>query len=299
MRSQSPRPAHRRALVCRTGRQTGQPPPAHAEPVLPGPEPEQQRHGQERRAGAPAPGHRADRQARRGAAVAHRPGQRHGRARGGRHGEFIVRPPGPVQPRAPRRGGRAVGIERRACTAWPHGGGDVPGRRRRRDQGAVDRLHQPGAEHARPGHGAPRPAARRVRGGAGGLCHHRHLRLRRPAVARQHLGRKDRHGDQQRAPHLARAQRRARAGRGAARLADCGAVRAPARSAPAPGPAHAVPLPHAAGRRGRRGPLERAPREHARARPRHHRPELRADRRAGPAAVALCRHSPHRHGAAV
>jgi assimilatory nitrate reductase catalytic subunit len=35
----------------------------------------------------------------------------------------------------------------------------------------VDRLHQPGPVHARPGHGAPRAAARRVRGRAGGLCH--------------------------------------------------------------------------------------------------------------------------------
>ena len=55
---------------------------AHAQPVLPGPEPEQQRH-KERRPGAPAPGHGADRQARRGAALAHRPVQRHGRAQVG------------------------------------------------------------------------------------------------------------------------------------------------------------------------------------------------------------------------
>jgi hypothetical protein len=85
-------------------------------------------------------------------------------------------------------------------------GRDVPGRGRRRDQGAVDRLHQPGAEPARPGHGAPRAAARRVRGGAGGLCHHRHLRLRRPAAARHHLGREGRHRHQQRAPHQPRAR---------------------------------------------------------------------------------------------
>jgi anaerobic selenocysteine-containing dehydrogenase len=68
-------------------------------------------------------------------------------------------------------------------------GGNVPGRRRRRNQGPVDCLHQPGAEHARPGHRAPRAAARRIRGGAGSLCHHRHLRLCRPAAARHHLGR--------------------------------------------------------------------------------------------------------------
>jgi hypothetical protein len=89
----------------------------------------------------------------------------------------------------------------RARHAGPHRDGDVPGRRRRRGQGAVDRLHQPGPEPARPGHGAPRAGARRVRHRAGGLCHHRHLRLRRPAAARHHLGREGRHRHQQRAPH--------------------------------------------------------------------------------------------------
>ena len=38
-------------------------------------------------------------------------------------------------------------------------GRDVRGRRRRRDQGAVDRLHEPGAVDARPGDGAARAAS--------------------------------------------------------------------------------------------------------------------------------------------
>ena len=41
--------------------------------------------------------------------------------------------------------------------------------RRRRDQGAVDRVHQPGAVDARPGDGARGARARRVRRGAGGV----------------------------------------------------------------------------------------------------------------------------------
>jgi hypothetical protein len=81
----------------------------HAEPVLPGPQPEQQRHGQERRAHQPASGHRADRQARRGPLQPDRPAQRHGRARGGWHGQSAQRPPRSGQPAAPRRSGRAVG----------------------------------------------------------------------------------------------------------------------------------------------------------------------------------------------
>ena len=52
---------------------------------------------------------------------------------------------------------------------------------------------------------SPRARARRVCGGARGFCHGGHLRLRRPAAARRHLGREDRHRDQQRAPHLTRA----------------------------------------------------------------------------------------------
>jgi assimilatory nitrate reductase catalytic subunit len=106
----------RRTLVCRHGWPF---PPARPtlKPVLPGPEPVQQRHGQERRADQPAPGHRADRQARRRPVLADRPAQRHGRPRGRRHGQPAQRPPRPGQPRAPRRSRRAVGGIKRSREA--------------------------------------------------------------------------------------------------------------------------------------------------------------------------------------
>ena len=58
--------------------------------VLPGPEPEQQRHREECRADQPAPGDRPDRQARRRPVLADRPAQCDGRARGRRHGQPAV-----------------------------------------------------------------------------------------------------------------------------------------------------------------------------------------------------------------
>jgi assimilatory nitrate reductase catalytic subunit len=115
-----------RAEICgirearhRAGRTLVRRPRADAVAVLPGPEPEQQRHRQERRADQPAPGHRPDRQARRRPLLADRPAQRDGRARGGRPGQPAVGAPRPGQPRAPRRGGRAVGPARRARHARP------------------------------------------------------------------------------------------------------------------------------------------------------------------------------------
>ena len=72
------------------------------QPVLPGPQPVHQRHCQKRCTHQPAPGHRADRQARRGAVLSHRPAQCDGRARSGRPGQFAQRPPRPGQHRAPR-----------------------------------------------------------------------------------------------------------------------------------------------------------------------------------------------------
>ena len=135
-------------------------------------------------------------------------------AMGGREvggaGQSAVGPPRPGQPGPPRRSGRTVGRGRRAAPPRQDRRGDVRGRRRGRDPRAVDSLHQPCAKHARPGPGAARAAAGRIRHRAGGLCHHRHLRLRRPAAACHHLGREDRHGDQQRKAHLARAPRRGR-----------------------------------------------------------------------------------------
>ena len=212
---------------------------ADAVAVLPGPEPEQQRHRQERRADQPAPGHRADRQARRRAVLADRPAQRDGRARGRRPGQPAVARTAtwPTPSTAPRW--RALwGVADVPAQPGKTRGRDVPGRGRRRDQGAVDRLHQPGAVDARPGHGAPRAASAAefvVR--AGGLRHHRHLRLRRPAAAGHHLGREGRHRHQQRAPHQPRARAPCRRpGEARDDWAHRRRLRAPARSAPAGAP---------------------------------------------------------------
>ncbi len=112
LRHQQGRAAAGHAAVCRLWRQCGGRAPAHAEPVLPGPEPVQQRHGEERRADQPAPGHRPDRQARGRPVLTDRPAQRHGRARGGRPGESFERAPRPGQP--PRTAPRW-----RRCGAWP------------------------------------------------------------------------------------------------------------------------------------------------------------------------------------
>ena len=70
---------------------------------------------------------------------------------------------------------------------------------------------------------------------AGGLRHHRHLRLRRPAAAGHHLGREGRHRHQQRAPHQPRARGRAGARRGARTTGRIAVdVRAPAGSSALP-----------------------------------------------------------------
>ena len=63
--------------------------PLHAPtlPLLPGAQPVLERHGEERGAHQPAPRHRPDRQAGRGAVQPHRPAQRDGRARSRRHGQ--------------------------------------------------------------------------------------------------------------------------------------------------------------------------------------------------------------------
>ena len=65
----------------------------HAEPVLPGTEPVQQRHRQECRTDQPAPRHGADRQARRRAVFTDRPAQRDGWPRSRWHGQPAVRAP--------------------------------------------------------------------------------------------------------------------------------------------------------------------------------------------------------------
>ena len=100
--------------------------------------------------------------------------------------------------------------------------GNAEGRGRRPDQGALDCLHQPGPVHARPGHRAPGAGTRRSGRCARSICHHRNLQLRRPVVADHHLGRKDGHGDQQRAPHQPGAASSQAARRGPPRLGHRG-----------------------------------------------------------------------------
>jgi assimilatory nitrate reductase catalytic subunit len=131
-----------RALVRRPRR--GRPAPPDAVAVLPGPQPEPQRHAEERRADQPAPRDRADRPTRRRPVLADRPAQRDGRARGRRAREPAQRPPRPRRSGASRRGRPLVGRARRARRAGQECDRDVRGRGRRRNQGAVDRVHQPG-----------------------------------------------------------------------------------------------------------------------------------------------------------
>jgi assimilatory nitrate reductase catalytic subunit len=108
------------------------------------------------------------------------------------------------------------------------------------------------------------PAGRRMRGAAGSLCRHRNRAVCRRAAARVQLGRNRRHHDQFRALHHARPRCRAAAGRSTRRLGHrvrlCAA--ADARHGCAPVPLHQ-----------RRSRVQRAPRNHARARSRHHRAE--------------------------
>ncbi len=125
-----------------------------------------------------------------GPVLADRAAQRDGRARGRRPGQPAGRAPRPGQCRTPRRTGRAVGRGRHSVETRQERGRHVPGRGRRADQGAVDRLHQPGAVDARPGHRAPRAAARRVRRAAGGLPPHRHGRISPTCCCRPAAGAK-------------------------------------------------------------------------------------------------------------
>ena len=189
---------------------------------------------------------------------------------------LLQRAPRPGQPRAPRRSRRAVGRGRGAGAARQERGGDVPGRGRR-------------ARSRRCGSSAPTPRSRcptrrwcgarwsaASSSSAGGLRAHRHRRLCRPAAAGQQLGREGGHRHQQRAPHQPRARRRAarrarRATTGRSRSTWRGGwKRGCARRTRPPGRRDDVPVHHA------RAGVERTPREHARPRPRHHRPELRA-----------------------
>ena len=122
---------------------------------------------QERGAHQPASRDRPDRQAGRRAVLAHRPAQRDGRARGRRHGEPAVRAPRPGRSRASRAKWRALwGVAERPGAARQDRRGNVRGRRPRRDQGDLDRLHQPRAIAARP----EPPCARRSSAPSSSWC---------------------------------------------------------------------------------------------------------------------------------
>ena len=75
---------------------------SHPQPLLPRPQPEHQRHGQERVPDQPAPRDRPDRQTRCRPLQPDRSAQRHGRPRSGWPGQSAQRPPRPGQPAAPR-----------------------------------------------------------------------------------------------------------------------------------------------------------------------------------------------------
>ena len=109
------------------------------------------------------------------------------------------------------------------------------------------------AQSARPGDRAACLAARRIRRRAGGLCHHRDLRLRRPAAARHDLGREKRHRHEQRTLHQPGARGRHGARRSARRLAHRSGLCAAPRSPPTARLADALSLRHT------RVDLERAP----------------------------------------
>jgi hypothetical protein len=76
----------------------------------------------------------------------------------------------------------------RSRQTWQIGHRPVPRRADRRDQGGVDRLHQPGPLAAQPAGRARGPAGGGLRRVAGNLRQHRHRRLCRPAAAGDRLG---------------------------------------------------------------------------------------------------------------
>ena len=262
-----------RALVRRTAHG------ADAVAVLPGPEPEQQRHRQERRADQPASGHRPDRQARRRPVLADRPAQRDGRARGRRPGQPAVGAPRPGQPRAPRR-------SRARCGAWPTCR-PTPGKTAVEmfEAAADGEIKALWIACTNPAQSMPDQATVRARAASApnsSWCRRPIADTATAAYADLLLpattwGEKD--GT---VTNTERRISRVRAGRAGAGRGARTTGRSPSTSRGGwkrgcgRGAADAVPL------RDARGGLERAPRNHARPRPRHHRPELCAARRTRP-----------------
>ena len=250
--------------------------------LLPGAEPVDLGHAQERGADQPASRHRPDRAARCGAVQPHRAAECDGRPRGRRAREPAPRAPRGRRPRGPRADRGALGRRGAARSPRQDGGRDVRSAAQRPDQGGLDRLHEPRAVAAGPAHGARGARARRAGRRAGRLRRHRDGALRRRRSARGELGREGRYGHQLRAAHLARARRGAAPGRGTGGLGDRRRFRAPARATPAAGAARSLRV------RIRRGGVERASRGHPRPRSRHHRALVRDPRRRS-AAVADAR----------
>jgi assimilatory nitrate reductase catalytic subunit len=213
----------------------------------------------------------ADRQARRRPVLAHRPAQCDGRARSGRPGQPAERAPRPRQPRAPRRSGALWGVP-----SVP----EKPGKTAvEMFQAAADGeiralwIACTNPAQSMPDQATVRRALERAEFvvvqeafATTATCAFADLLL--PATT---WGEKDGTvtNSERRISRVRPAvPRRA----SAARLVDCHRLRAPARTA-------ARPRGHALSVRHRRIGLERAPRDHARARPGHHRPELRDARR--------------------
>ena len=231
------------------------------------------------RADQPAPRHRPDRPRRRGAVLAHRPAQRHGRARGRRHGEpaFGVTGTSATQKHraevaalwgvrsVPERPGKTAvemfeaigrGEIKAVWIACTNPAQSMPDATR-----CARRSSAPSSSSCRRPSATPRPARTPT------CCCRRRAGRRRKAPSPTPSG-----ASRACALPCRRRARRARTGRSrwtsrgelfSGEGRDC--------------------FPY----RDAGGDLQRAPRNHARPRPRHHRPLLRAARARRPAAVAL------------
>ncbi len=246
-------------------------------------------HGEERRADQPAPGDRPDRPARRRPVLADRPAERDGRSRGRRHGEPAV---GASRPR------RTPTHRAEVAALW--GVDDVPATPRQDRGRAVRRARRRRRSRllwiacTNPAQSMPDQASRaraRSRRPSSSCCRRRspttatapYADVLLPATT---LGREGRHRHELRAPHQPRATRRCRR---PARRATTGRIvvrlRAPRSTRAHRGRSARALFAYADAGVG----VERASRDDARPRPRHHRPVVRDARRARPAAVAVPR----------
>ena len=247
-----------------------------------GAQPKQRWHRQEHRAHQPAPGRQPDPGARGWAfSLTGQPNAMGSRESGG----MATLLPGHRDPKGLKTGPRS-----KPCGAWlacPASPGTPPSRcsrsrRARRDQGALDRLHQPRPILARPDPGADRAVALRT----GHPAKKRLPTPPPPEFAGYQLppppGAKDGTvtNSERRISRVRAAMPPVRARPARLEIARSVAARLHRRLA----------RPRAApDRRQRRGPVARTPRGNRRPRPRHQRPELGRAGRRRPAAMALCR----------